>query len=313
MKLRARKKIITSRIPPAEAGGLFKSNLHTESGFPESPQRKLGDCSSPTCIDCQYNPWRPSSLRLRSKPREANDEGRTLTIPQLPLGGFGKAVAVCRLDLNNPPASAGGIAANGQYTTVAGAPFPNTSGRELTTPGDNGTGANDWVLVLTSERQSARKLNYDESKVPPYTLPDPLVMASGAPVKTAQQWRQRRRPEILRLFETQVYGRMPGRPVHQRFEVKEVDRKALAGRATRKQVTIHFTDRKDADVEFKNNMPKDGGDWYYKINGTRVSVKEMGGWNIQHNYQGTNMSCLTLTLKPEWLLAGDQQGLSRKA
>ncbi len=135
--------------------------------------------------------------------------------------------------------------ANGQYTTVAGAPFPNTSSRELTTPGDNGAGANDWVLVLTSERRSAQKLNYDESKVPPYTLPDPLVMANGAPVKTTQQWRARRRPEILRLFETHVYGRMPARPVQQRFEVKEVDRNALAGRATLKQVTVHFADRKD--------------------------------------------------------------------
>ncbi|MGH8246302.1 MAG: alpha/beta hydrolase family protein, partial [Gammaproteobacteria bacterium] len=117
--------------------------------------------------------------------------------------------------------------------------------REFATPGDNGAGANDWVLVLTGAKARAARLNYDESKVPPYTLPDPLVMADGAPVKTAQQWRELRRPEILRLFETQVYGRMPGRPAQQRFEVKELERAALGGRATRKQVTLHFTDRRD--------------------------------------------------------------------
>ncbi len=87
--------------------------------------------------------------------------------------------------------------------------------------------------------------NYDEAKVPPYVLPDPLVMADGAPVRTAQQWRERRRPEILGLFETNVYGRMPGRPAGQRFEVKSVEPRALGGRATRKEISIHFTARPD--------------------------------------------------------------------
>ncbi|MGI8783664.1 MAG: hypothetical protein ACR2L2_08465 [Acidobacteriota bacterium] len=59
------------------------------------------------------------------------------------------------------------------------------------------------------------------------------------------------------------------------------------------------------DSEFKHNMPQDGGDWYYTINGTKASVKDLGGWNLQNNYNGTGMSCLELTLKPEWLLVGD--------
>ena len=47
---------------------------------------------------------------------------------------------------------------DGQYTSISGAPFAATSSREFTTPGDNGTGANDWVLVLTTAAVSARKL-----------------------------------------------------------------------------------------------------------------------------------------------------------
>ena len=31
--------------------------------------------------------------------------------------------------------------------------------------------------------------NYDESKVAPYSLPDPLVMANGQRVKNAAEWR----------------------------------------------------------------------------------------------------------------------------
>ena len=52
--------------------------------------------------------------------------------------------------------------------------------------------------------------NYDEAKVPPYSLPDPLTMASGEPVADAATWTEVRRPEILQLFKTHVFGEMPG-------------------------------------------------------------------------------------------------------
>src|SRR5688500_18643644 len=75
--------------------------------------------------------------------------------------------------------------------------------------------------------------NYDEAKVGNYTLPDPLVMASGEKVATADAWRQHRRPELLKLFETHVYGKSPGRPLEMSFEVTSVGPKALGGKATR--------------------------------------------------------------------------------
>ncbi|MCO6457314.1 MAG: acetylxylan esterase [Pirellulaceae bacterium] len=86
--------------------------------------------------------------------------------------------------------------------------------------------------------------NYDESKVPQYQLPDPLVLADGSPVRDADTWRQRRRTEILRLFETHVYGRTPERKLPVTFQPVSVDPKALGGRATRKEVDICFTSEK---------------------------------------------------------------------
>ena len=52
--------------------------------------------------------------------------------------------------------------------------------------------------------------NYDETKVPPYSLPDPLTLASGESVTDAATWTEVRRPETLQLFKTHVFGEMPG-------------------------------------------------------------------------------------------------------
>lgn len=87
--------------------------------------------------------------------------------------------------------------------------------------------------------------NYDESKVPEYTLPDPLRMADGRPVADAAAWRDRRRPEILELFREHVYGRAPGRPEAMVFRTRSTAADALDGKATRKEVAVLFAGRDD--------------------------------------------------------------------
>ncbi|MBD3184664.1 acetylxylan esterase [Candidatus Poribacteria bacterium] len=106
-------------------------------------------------------------------------------------------------------------------------------------------------LMLISEifgLASADEPNYDESKVPDYTLPDPLVMNDGTKVADAETWKNKRRPEILSLFEEYMYGKVPGELEDIRFEVFSDDPEALDGKAIRRQVTAYFSD--------KNERPK---------------------------------------------------------
>ena len=63
--------------------------------------------------------------------------------------------------------------------------------------------------------------NYDEAKVPAYTLPEPLVFANGSPVRTASDWTARRRAEVLRLYESNVFGRIPTTTPRVNWIVKE--------------------------------------------------------------------------------------------
>lgn len=52
--------------------------------------------------------------------------------------------------------------------------------------------------------------NNDESKAKQYTsLPDPLVLNNGKKVTDAKTWWNKRRPEIVELFDREIYGRMP--------------------------------------------------------------------------------------------------------
>ena len=94
---------------------------------------------------------------------------------------------------------------------------------------------------MQQQPSPAPAANYDESRVPAYTLPDPLRHSDGTPVQDAAQWWDRRRPEILRLFAEQMYGHAPGRPGDMRFHVRSTAEDALEGRATRLEVVAHFT------------------------------------------------------------------------
>jgi len=59
------------------------------------------------------------------------------------------------------------------------------------------------------EKSKKTEINYDENKVPDYSLPEPLIDKDGNKIGTPEQWRSKRRGEILELFEEHVYGKCP--------------------------------------------------------------------------------------------------------
>ena len=87
------------------------------------------------------------------------------------------------------------------------------------------------ALGITSLREGANGMNrnapnaanYDESKVAPFTLPDPLVCADGTKVTTPEQWWKTRRPEIVEVFDREVYGRVPKDTPDVKWEVTETN------------------------------------------------------------------------------------------
>ena len=99
-------------------------------------------------------------------------------------------------------------------------------------------------------------VNYDDALVGSYTLPDALVLANGKPVRDARTWFQKRRPEIVRLFEENQFGRSPGRPQDMSFDVFDKGSPALDGKALRRQVTVYFSkDRNGPKMDLLIYLP----------------------------------------------------------
>lgn len=96
--------------------------------------------------------------------------------------------------------------------------------------------------------------NYDEDKVPDYTLPDPLIFEGGAKVEDPVLW-ERRRAEILSLFETQVYGKMPGVAAGMHFETRFVNGDALDGIC--KEVRVYFSEDAEPRMDILIFLPRD--------------------------------------------------------
>lgn len=87
---------------------------------------------------------------------------------------------------------------------------------------------------------------YDEDRIPSYRLPDPLIGVNGERVETAGQWHTRRRPEILSLFSTMIYGQIPvaQSPIETTYEVVSENDSFMGGLATRKDIRIRFSNDK---------------------------------------------------------------------
>ncbi|WP_395752989.1 acetylxylan esterase [Prosthecobacter sp.] len=94
-----------------------------------------------------------------------------------------------------------------------------------------------FLFAASALAQTPRPgVNYDETKVGNDPLPE-------LKLTTAEEWTSKRRPEIFKLFEENVYGRTPADVGAAKFEVTATKADALGGLATRKFIHISVPGR----------------------------------------------------------------------
>lgn len=97
------------------------------------------------------------------------------------------------------------------------------------------------LLILLAVVTQKAYSQYDESKVPAYHLPEILKTNSGKSVTNVSDWQKTRRPEILTLFEENVYGTMPKTFDGIKYKVTHSIPDAMNGKAHLKEVAITVT------------------------------------------------------------------------
>lgn len=111
-----------------------------------------------------------------------------------------------------------------------------------------------FAVLLSVSSLVADEFNYDESNVPDYRLPDPLVTAAGDKVESVAAWEETRRSEIVELFQQHVYGRLPD--WNPKLVIRQRSRKLLHdGQVLRREITILLDGRDDLPVELMIYTP----------------------------------------------------------
>ncbi len=112
------------------------------------------------------------------------------------------------------------------------------------------------LLIWSVSQTAACAQNYDESKVPAYILPEVLRTTDNKAIRSKTEWEKVRRPQILRLFEDNIYGQMPKTYDSLRFSVADKNRPAMSGKAMLKEVLIEvFKNTKSVKINLVLFVP----------------------------------------------------------
>ena len=141
---------------------------------------------------------------------------------------------------------------------------------------------------------------YDESKVPTYKLPDPLILNDGSPVKSIMDW-EKRRAEIMKIFENEVYGVSPEwKGKVQATEIK-TNNNALKGLAIRKDIKLTFKNgNKEHSVMVLLYLPR-----------SQKPVPVFLGYNFSGNHTVTNEPDIPVTTS--WVRNNEAGSVNNKA
>jgi hypothetical protein len=96
------------------------------------------------------------------------------------------------------------------------------------------------LLILNNGHAQQPNVIDDEANVPEYKLPNVLARFKGGKVKSAAVWYKKQRPNILKKFTEEVYGKVPEKLEISEVKVWETADDAINGLAIRKQLSLFF-------------------------------------------------------------------------
>ena len=154
-----------------------------------------------------------------------------------------------------------------------------------------------FLSVMFSLSAQQFVANYDESKVPAYTLPDPLIFKDGSRVSSKEDW-EKRGAEIYKTFENEVYGICPEWKGKLTSHELSSDSHALNNMAIRKEVNIKLQN---------NNNELNFTLLIYLPHSSRP-VPVFLGYNFQGNHSVTDEPGISIT--SAWMRNDPEHGVT---
>ncbi|HEY6446825.1 MAG TPA: acetylxylan esterase [Acidobacteriaceae bacterium] len=108
----------------------------------------------------------------------------------------------------------------------------------------------------SGDEHAPNHANYDESKANPYpNVPDALTLTDGQKVTTPEMWWKQRRPQIVDLYEREVYGRVPAKVPKVTWRVTAVDHEMIGFRPViAKDLIGHVDNAADPAIKVEIHM-----------------------------------------------------------
>ncbi|TLD72563.1 acetylxylan esterase [Phragmitibacter flavus] len=97
--------------------------------------------------------------------------------------------------------------------------------------------------------------NYDEAQANFIAIPDVLTATDGSKITTREAWLAQRKPELLQLFATQVYGKTPEAEVPIRVETVGADKPILNGKGVMRQTILHIGPQGEVQAQILLFLP----------------------------------------------------------
>lgn len=137
-----------------------------------------------------------------------------------------------------------------------------------------GINANQIRPGVSGNPADANAANRFEEKVNKYKLPDPLIMNNGSKIISAAEWWSKRRPEIIRDFDMEIYGELPKNIPSVKWEIISVKDTIIGKYKAKVKVLKGIVDNstyKDISVQIELQIVTPAG-----VNGGVPVVMEFG-------------------------------------
>lgn len=142
-------------------------------------------------------------------------------------------------------------------------------------------------VLIAQDKEWEKDIIYSEEQVPYYELPDPMVTIEGKRVTSVMEWEHIRRPQIMGMFASTIYGKVPQpeEEITHEIELLGTDNGFLDGKCTRKQVQFRFSNHRGTVemhmVVFLPNNKKEPVPLLLQLSFDRAQGKSIETENIQ--------------------------------